>query len=249
MSNCKVAFFDFDGTLVDFDTVNPFIRYVLASHPEKDVEPDRSLPHKRYRLKLLAGLDAQELDDLACSYYQTKVRPFLIEETMGQLEQLRSEGYEICVVSGSYDLYLRFFCLDVGIDCLVCTEVAFQNEDGDRRSLLELREANVSLVGFQCAGVYRHMDCMKENKLRLLTDKKGASDWRACDSVAFSDSETDLPLLRSCRRAVVVAPAGSTVGPWATENGYEILRYRYPLRRKLWRKLCYYGRKLAGASS
>lgn len=33
MSNQKRAFFDFDGTLVDFDTVNSFIRFVLAAHP------------------------------------------------------------------------------------------------------------------------------------------------------------------------------------------------------------------------
>lgn len=109
MSNQKRAFFDFDGTLVDFDTVNSFIRFVLAAHPELDVEPDTSLPHKQYRLKLLAGLGACELDALAGDYYRTKVRPFLIEESVARLEALRADGYDVSIISGSYDLYLRFF--------------------------------------------------------------------------------------------------------------------------------------------
>lgn len=138
MSNQKRAFFDFDGTLVDFDTVNSFIRFVLAAHPELDVEPDTSLPHKQYRLKLLAGLGACELDALAGDYYRTKVRPFLIEESVARLEALRADGYDVSIISGSYDLYLRFFCREMGIDNLICTEVAFRNEEGVVRSLSEL---------------------------------------------------------------------------------------------------------------
>lgn len=249
MNDPKIAFFDFDGTLVDFDTINPFIRHVLSAHPEKDVEPDKSLSHKQYRLKLLAGLEAEELNSLAQSYYADKVHPFLINETLARMNALRDDGYEICIVSGSYDLYLRFFCAEMGIDNLVCTEVAFCDEDGRKCSLLELDEAGVSFDGFRCEGFYRFSDCMRENKLTFMEDKLGTSDWRNCDSIAFSDSQTDLPLLRSCRKAVVVAPVTSEVESWVSGSGFEILRYRYPLRRKLWRKICYYGRKLAGVSS
>lgn len=249
MSNQKRAFFDFDGTLVDFDTVNSFIRFVLAAHPELDVEPDTSLPHKQYRLKLLAGLGACELDALAGDYYRTKVRPFLIEESVARLEALRADGYDVSIISGSYDLYLRFFCREMGIDNLICTEVAFRNEEGVVRSLSELNASGVALDGFECMGVFRFLDCLGENKLQLMEKKMGRSDYRESDSVAFSDSATDLPLLRACQNAVVVAPRGARAEPWMEESGFEILGYRYPLRRKLFRKLCYYGRKLAGVSS
>lgn len=249
MNNQKRAFFDFDGTLVDFDTVNPFIRFVLAAHPELDVEPDMSLPHKQYRLKLLAGLGACELDVLAGVYYRTKVRPFLIEESVARLEALRADGYDVSVISGSYDLYLRFFCREMGIDNLICTEVAFRNEEGAVRSLSELNASGVALDGFECMGAFRFFDCLGENKLQLMEKKMGGSDYREFDSVAFSDSATDLPLLGACRDAVVVAPRGMRAEPWMEEGGFEILRYRYPFRRKFYRKLCYYGRKLAGVSS
>lgn len=95
-------------------------------------------------------------------------------------------------------------------------------------------------------GVFRFLDCLGENKLQLMEKKMGRSDYRESDSVAFSDSATDLPLLRACQNAVVVAPRGARAEPWMEESGFEILRYRYPLRRKLFRKLCYYGRKRQG---
>lgn len=244
----KIAFFDFDGTFVDFDTVNPFIRFVLRAHPEKDIAPDLTLPHKQYRLKLLTGLSARELDDLARKFYYEKVRPFLIPEMMERLANLRQEGYDAVLISGSYDLYLRYFCKEMDIETLICTEVGFSADGEEVMSLLELDEQGVSYDGFICEGLFRSLDCLGDNKLSRMREKLGESDYRGRDSIAFSDAQSDLPLLRSCRRAVVVSPLHLGKSQWAERYGFETVSYNYPLRRRLHRKFCYYARKIAGTS-
>ena len=212
----RLALFDFDCTLVDFDTVNPFIRFVLRHHPELDVPPDMALPHKQYRLLLLKGLGRDEIEKLARRYYKKEIRPNLIAETLERLLRLKSEGYFISLVSGSYDLYLKYFVAEFGIDYLVCTKVSFTHD--------------------VCDGVFSGIDCLGENKLRLLHDIFGKADFTDMDSVAFSDAESDLPLLRSCRRAAVVLPSRKAPEPWMADDAFELIRYNLPLSKMLKRK-------------
>ena len=213
----KLALFDFDGTLVNYDTVNPFIRYVLRKHPELNVEPDRSLPHKQYRLKLLAGLSRDELFELGRGFYEKEIKPHLIAESVGELIRLRDAGYHVCVCSGSYDPYLRHFCAEYGVDTLICTWVGY--EDG------------------VCTGLFGKLDCLGENKLELLREEFGTCDFTGFDSRAFSDAQSDIPLLDTCAQAFVMVPSDRQPAEWIGAKEYPVISYAMKKRTRLWRKL------------
>lgn len=219
----KLALFDFDGTLVDFDTVNPFIRFVLREHPELDIPPDTSLPHKQYRLLLLKGLPKEEVDRLAWSYYWKRVRPNLIGETLDKLRLLQQKGYYVCLVSGSYDSYLTHFAREYRVDRLICTKIGFF--DG------------------VCTGRFEGLDCLGPNKLTLLEETFGTRDFTTIDSIAFSDAQSDLPLLNSCRKAVVVIARKNRIEPWMESESFEHCIYKLTLVKILYRKLQWHIRR------
>lgn len=225
----KLALFDFDETLVDFDTVNPFIRFVLKAHPELDVPPDMTLPHKQYRLLLLKGLLKEEVDRLAWSYYQKQVCPNLIEGTLDKLRILQQEGYYICLVSGSYDSYLTHFVQEYRIDRLICTKIGFL--DG------------------VCTGRFDGPDCLGANKLTLLEEVFGTQDFTKIDSIAFSDAQSDLPLLRSCRKAVVVVARKNRIEPWMENDSFERYVYDLGLSKILSRKILWHVRRALRVSN
>lgn len=220
-----IVFFDFDKTLVDFDTVNPFIRFVLKKHPEiRESDADMSLPHKERRLGLLAGLSRDELDGVARDFYLQEVRKHLIAPAMQALIDFRNRGYHICVVSGSYDLYLRFFVEEHGVDDLICTRVGFKN--------------NI------CSGKFSGIDCLGTNKMVLIEKQYQISDFSQMDSWAYSDSQTDTPLFQACKKRIVVLPRNKKPDSWM--NDYDILYYRIPLETILKRKIQWHWRKLRG---
>ena len=225
----KLALFDFDGTLVDFDTVNPFIRFVLKTHPELDVDPDLTLPHKQYRLKLLKGLTEFELSQLAEQYYEKEIKPNLIPQTTNELKRLCDKGYKICVVSGSYDVYLQYFCNEYRIDSLVCTTILYR--DGI------------------CQGAFDGLDCLGSNKLVLLRDVYGVDSFLEIQSVAYSDSSSDLPLFHACRESFAVVPECCKTPVWIEDSQIGLIKYQLKWTKRARRKLGYWARRLSGVSN
>jgi HAD superfamily hydrolase (TIGR01490 family) len=203
-SNKRVAVFDFCETLVDFQTANAFVDYVRRNTNYTSVKllnffyvllvksQAVKLLHiitrhkisigKHIKLWQLCGIKQQTIEMLSVGFYEQCIKPHLIDETIGIMKQLQSDGYVLGLSSGGYDIYLRLFVKDFGLDFCQSSEIDFKNG--------------------RCTGRMKDNDCMRNEKVLRLNKSFGKS---LVSSVAYSDSKSDLPLLLWAEHGVVVS--------------------------------------------
>lgn len=200
----KIAIFDFCDTLVSFQTANEYVRYYvknyatlsikwrhfiylilsasgLISHMEKK-HPEKNI-RKRILLWQLKGSTRDKMEMIAKEYYERRIKPCLVSETITELLKCKKEGCKILIVSGGYDIYIKHFALEYGIETrnIIANQLLF-----DKKLFI---------------GKY-DLECMGEEKVRLLSKiLKQRDDFNV---VAYSDSESDLPMLLWADRGIVI---------------------------------------------
>lgn len=212
----KIALFDFCETLANFQTADPYVDFVRAKVGTSRMKrweivkflfnqsrllqfllikfsrnPSVGKSIKLYQLK---GLREELLEELGFQYYREVIKPNLISETCEELLRLKREGFKIYIVSGGYNLYLKWFVEDFGIDDFLSTKIAFK--DG------------------VCCGRFEGKDCMREQKVKVLDIYFRQKPYY---SVSYSDSESDLPFLRWSTTCYVVSKKHSQ--DWAKRMG------------------------------
>ena len=150
--------------------------------PEK-LTGNRLSLNKRLKLLQLRGIDKAELDNLARKYYQERIKTHFIDDIVSILQQRKSEGYTIVLVSGGYDIYLKYFASEYGVDKVISTRVGFEKD--------------------ACSGCFDGLDCLNDNKVKLLDKYFNKSV--ITYSEAYSDSKSDVPFLRWVDKGFVVS--------------------------------------------
>ena len=191
----KIALFDFCDTLVSFQTANEYVRFFvkyyanlsiklrhfiyltlsasgLISHMEKR-HPEKNI-RKRILLWQLKGSTRDKMEMVAKEYYERRIKPCLISETITELLKSKKDGCKILIVSGGYDIYIKHFALEYGIEIrnIVANQLLF--------------DKNLFIGKYD-------LECMGEEKVRLLNKIFEHRD--DFNVVAYSDSESDLPIL------------------------------------------------------
>ena len=204
MQKDKVALFDFCETLVNFQTADAFVDYVREKmqsprmlRKEKLQRLLRSLKliqilekitlgnfsiNKRFKLWQLKGIETKELEILAYDYYQNRIKPNFIHKLVQKLNELKKEKFAIYLVSGGYDIYLKYFIEEYRLDGMISSRI-------------KMKEGI-------CTGRMNGKDCLRKNKI-LLLDKY--FDEKPGYSIAFSDSITDLPFLLWVNKGYVIS--------------------------------------------
>lgn len=202
----RIAVFDFCETLANFQTADAFVRFVIE-HEGKTrwsiiyqilrkykvvaalarLFPHRSI-NKAFVLLQLRGLSEESMIEYGIKYYQEIVKPNLIQETIDELRMWQSKGERILLASGGYDVYLRYFAEEYGIAAIdtVSTKLKF------RRGVF--------------TGFFDGPDCMRKQKVKRLSKILSRN---ACYIRAYSDSDSDLPLLLWADEPVNVVKFGS----------------------------------------
>lgn len=201
----KVALFDFCETLTDFQTADAYVDYVrkhigtarmkrletiqkilvwtkLIRILEKVTNYRLSL-NKRLKLFQLKGLCKESLNFWARQYYENEIRPHFIDEILHLLQLKKQNGWEIIIVSGGYDIYLKFFAMEFDVKKVISTRIKFDDQ--------------------LCMGAFDGLDCLNINKVNLLNryiDKSLISE-----SEAYSDSKSDVPFLSWVDKGFVVS--------------------------------------------
>lgn len=200
----KIAFFDFCETLVDFQTADAFVDFVREKTQNQRMLKLQRLTTifswlkiirifetlTRHRLSInkqiilyqLKGFQHSQIDALAKSYYENRIRSNLILPLMDELKRLQNEHYEIVLVSGGYDIYLKYFAEEFSVNNVISSSIGFKNG--------------------VCTGRFESIDCLNDNKVVLLNQKY---DRDAIYSVAFSDSRSDIPLFKWVNEGYVVS--------------------------------------------
>ena len=211
----KAALFDFCETIADFQTADAYVDFVqkhsVPSHRFirslyvflnkarvmgvlRRIFPKRSLGKKMVLLQM-KGRSYSEMDALASRYYEERIKPHFIKETIEELRARKKEGFAIYLVSGGYDIYLKYFASEFGVDGVLSTRIGFENG--------------------VCTGKMDGPDCMHGAKLDYI--KKSLPEIDRASSFAYSDSATDLPLLSYVGNPVAVSAGHSQ--KWAEKLG------------------------------
>lgn len=221
----KIAFFDFCGTLVNFQTANIFVDYVrkrkgnswmgfmnvlflVCSILNIFTILNKMVPgyqfSKRMKLIQLKGFMYEDLDELAKLYYDEKIKPNLIYPVLDKIKELAGKGYEICIASAGYSIYIKHFAADHSIRHVISTEIGYDNN--------------------KCLGIIQDTDCYKEGKISRIKSYFRGEDIDLGNCISFSDSISDLPLLLGTGAGVVVSHRKTQSWP-----------YRYNLDEFIWK--------------
>lgn len=213
----KLVFFDFCETLIKFQTADKYIDFCrkrLHSRRMNLLQTitivltksycfriiDRLLPNntirKRLVLSQLKGIEYTILNDLAKEYYEQCLKPAIIPKILNRLLIHLQSQDNIWIVSGGYDIYIKYFVEEYSLAGYISTNIAF-TEKGI------------------CLGRFTGLDCMRQNKVYLI-EKKLSLFLNNMDTVAYSDSISDLPLLLMTKEGFVVSKKETQ--KWAMEN-------------------------------
>jgi HAD superfamily hydrolase (TIGR01490 family) len=209
----NLILFDFCGTLVNLQTADNFINFIRQNENNKNMNLKEYLRkiliktgimkvfkkiriinfNKRIILWQIKNFDYDKLDQYAKRYYFEIVKPAFINQTILEMKKYKKEGNKIYVISGGYDIYLKYFIKEFELDKLICTKILFKNN--------------------KCLGQFKGKDCTGENKIKevnkLFIDN--------ANTIAYSDCITDLPLLKWAKKGIVVSKKYPT--NWAKNYG------------------------------
>jgi len=182
----KLAIFDFCDTLVNGQTADDFIYFIL-----KNTKPNliskfiisiinrRWVPNifgfkKKLLVFTLRGIPITKINKFSQKYCTT-LESRLNKSLIKRLIKHSNKDYDIIIVSGGYENYLKYFSIP---------KIKFIKIIGTR-----LEVNNKKLTGF-----IKGRDCMGEEKVKRLDANLNFNKYNLKESYAYSDSLTDMPL-------------------------------------------------------
>lgn len=216
MTSKRTWLFDFCDTLVDFQTANAYVEFVMERKGIRRGKIDllrrmlnrlslmkvlnriftKMSVNKAMLLFQLKGLSYREMDELAEIFYRERICPHFVMPVLEELISAVGNGNMVAVVSGGYDIYLKYFADEYGIPVLLATSLQFRN--------------GIFM------GRIQGRDCMGKEKVSRVQSYFHEENIRAVygDMTGYSDSPSDLPMLNICRDKVVILP-DECVPAWA----------------------------------
>jgi HAD superfamily hydrolase (TIGR01490 family) len=216
----NLVVFDFCETLVDFQTADRFIDFVIAKEKYRKYRsvdfvtrilskirviaifnkfyPKLNLS-KRLKLFQIRGVENATIEVLARDFYDQELMTNLISPLYELLQHHIEQNDYVMIISGGYAPYIRFFTEQHNLKKYFATEIGIS--DG------------------KVTGFFLGKDCLFEQKVILLNDFLTNSSILFAKSIAYSDSSSDLPLLQWADEGVVVSRHKPQ--PWAKTYGFK----------------------------
>jgi HAD superfamily hydrolase (TIGR01490 family) len=198
------SFFDLDGTLVNKDSYLPFLLYWKYKHPHR-VLPLLFLPikcftyltkHKnRSYLKaaflsaFMKGAKRSEVDSFVANFWSRFLVRYRNEVVINKLKWHFHNDHRVYIVSGSFDFYTEFLKKIWPVHGIISTRAEWAGD-----------VLTGNIIGKNCKG--------KEKIIRI--EEELGIDLRNVKYYAYTDSYSDLPLLRNATFPIVVRSKIST---------------------------------------
>lgn len=216
MPTNKLVIFDFCGTLISFQTADRYVKFCMEHLKDNKVVQCRRrlvqmmdklrvfkicnhvIPGNNWRKRMilwqLKGVQYDICDKWAKAYFEEELLPNVVQPVVKKLKGHLANGDRVFILSGGYDIYIKYFAQYFGIEEAISSKIAFQ--DG------------------VCLGKMDGKDCMRENKVEYIRPYLG-SEYTIC----YTDSQSDLPLLQLVDEPVVVSHDSSQ--HWAENHKYK----------------------------
>lgn len=221
-SGSKLVVLDFCGTVVGFQTLNPFLLYVLKHNKpvkyrifrvrlvEKVCDYLTNILRKRgytgYLYKgllvyLTKGIKEEILYDEGKRFYIDEIHARLIGPVAKVVKNYEKLEYHIILLSGGSKYYIKYYCEEFGIDDFITAEIIMENGKSAGR------------LGRTCFGI----DKIKELDKFL----KYNHYYKDVYDVSITDSKSDLKLLEKSKKKIVVSHLQKQ--NWTDESMEEIV--------------------------
>jgi HAD superfamily hydrolase (TIGR01490 family) len=224
MSITRLALFDLDHTLLPIDSADGWSHFLVhaasldaAHHGAHFSDQIRRFAadykdgrfdvegYLTFQMGLLARFPRTQLELWRAAYLRVQVFPQMRFESQTLVEKHRSDGYTVAIVTGTHSFVTRPIAALFGIEHLIAVQP--EEEDGE------------------FTGRYLPPHTYQEGKVRAteaFLAQHGTVLDQLEDSVFFSDSINDLPLLERVRRPVVTN-GDARLKAIAAERGWETL--------------------------
>lgn len=235
-----IALFDMDGTLFPGDSQLRFAGYILSHHPLRRLYLLFVLPvailtalhicrpsfMKRAFLSYLWRMKRTDIEREAESFVTEELLPALYPSVTKRLRRHQNNGDTCLLVSASPDFYTAVFGRVMGFSAVCATPFEWQ----ESMPLLP----KITPPGNNKGG----------NKvLRLLSAKLIPKACPLPDSICYTDSRADLPMLSLCERAVLINPSSKFAQ--SVPDNAEILTPPLPWKSR-GGQICFILRKMCG---
>ena len=217
----KLAVIDFCGTIANFQTLDPYLEYVLKNERKvsyilltnRVIKVVLSLFNrviwklgyhhylkKALMVASLKGISEETLYEYGKKYYEERVKSNLISETIGLIEKLKSEGYMTLIVSGGSKYYIEYFADDFGIDDVISAEIEISDGKCTGRLLRE---------------------CLGKEKVEMLKEYIAQKGINVSEKLCITDSESDIPILNECNKKIIIS--NNAHQKWIDDSMEEII--------------------------
>lgn len=219
----EVILYDFCGTLVDFQTANAFVSFVIdklgirrsfTEYLRLSLHRLHLIPiinrfhtgmsvNKALYLYLLKGYKYCILNSLAREFYNCCIKKHFVTTVLRKLQKDVSDGKNVIIISGGYDIYLKYFVEEFNIQHLICSKLQFKNN-----------RFTGKIIGKDCMGsekvrkLYNNFPLLKYNLKKQMT--------------LYSDSPSDIPLFMECDIRIAVVE-GDEIPLWTKDIAAQIL--------------------------
>jgi len=221
------AFFDLDKTILAkssaFAFARPFFRGGLISRREvlrsayaqlvfvtSGADADLMEQMRTYVSNLVIGWDVETVKSIVAETLDTVIDPMVYQEAVDLMAEHRAAGHEIVIVSSSGTDLVEPIGARLGVDFAIGTQVAIEHGRYTGEIL------------FYAYGEH------KAEAMRALAQQRGY-DLEQC--YAYSDSQTDLPMLQAVGHPVAVNP-DAVLREAALDSDWPIMDFARPVGLK-----------------
>ncbi len=214
------AFFDLDKTIIARSSTLAFSRaffegglisrrsalrsaYAQLVFQRGGIDHARMEKMRAYLSSLSAGWDVQTVRDIVAETLHAIIDPLVYDEAVAKLEHHRNAGHDVVIVSTSGSEVVEPIGEMLGADHVVATQLVVE------------AGLYTGEIGFYAYGP------AKADAIRELAVTRG---YDLAESYAYSDSETDLPMLEVVGHPHVVNP-DRVLRRVAAERGWPVLQW------------------------
>lgn len=198
----KLAIFDLDNTLIAGDSDYEWGEFVVrkglvdaTAYAAQNVafyEDYKSgqldiIAYQRFALAPLVGIPVAQLKALHQEFMQTVIEPLALPKALALIEQHRSQGHQLLVITATNRFITEPIVRWLGIDEIIATDPNFD----------EFGHILGDVVG---------IPSFQEGKIQRLQQWLAQKGFAPSETWFYSDSRNDLPLLQQVNHPVAVDP-------------------------------------------
>ena len=194
----KIVIYDVDYTIISINSLSSFILYFFKIKPFKVLY----LPYliislflwifriistekiKSIWLLPFKGLNETQLENISKNFVYTNIVPKFKKEAIENINQYKKNGYIVILASASFEIYIKYIAEFLKVEYYYGTKISTNND-------IIIPEIN----GKNCWGKEK-IDRIQKKFPKDVISKK--------ESIAYSDSLSDLPFLIARKRWKII---------------------------------------------